>query len=221
VTVKTLKMALVLAGLAFGTSANAAFTPITLVSGNGSIGGTDSLVSFTAGPSTGEFTTLPFTPGTTAAQIVSPNQAWTSIAGAKWVSTVNTGNAYGGVTALYSINFSTAGLGAGVPLYLSGLVAADDTLTGIYVDGHLISGTSGATYTSASTIATTDISSLLSAGTSHTLYFDDNQTVAGSAAGVLFSVTLTTVPEPSSLAMVGIAGLMGVGALVRRKRSIA
>jgi hypothetical protein len=55
----------------------------------------------------------------------------------------------------------------------------------------------------------------------NTLYIEDDNT--GGPSGLIYNLNISTstVPEPSSLAMVGIAGLMGAGFFARRKRSIA
>jgi hypothetical protein len=223
-TVKTLRSALAIIGLGlvFAAPANAGFG--TYVSGNGTAGTTDTAVTFVAGPQTGAFVgPLPFGSATTPAYVVTPNNNWTAtIAGAQWDSINPAANQYQGSTALYAINvgtFTAAQIAGGISL--TGLVSADDTVGGIYVNGTQVVGQLTNTYTSAASVSVGNISSLLTTTGPNILYVYDINQNAGSASGVLFSLTLTSVPEPSSIIMVGLAGLVGVGLKVRRKRSIA
>ena len=218
---KTLRTALVLAGLGlFGASANAGV--INLVSGQGTVGGSDSAVSVLTGPyntpmpSPIDFNLADYK----AASVVAPIAPWTAtIAGAQWdsVSPVgNTGN--NGLTAIYAISFTEAST---FPIAtLSGLYAVDDFIGRVWLNGTLIiNNTLTGSFTSTNTLAPVDISSTLTAGT-NTLYIE-NLNTGGGPSGILFNLQITTntVPEPTSLAMVGIAGLAGFGYAVRRKRA--
>jgi hypothetical protein len=228
-TVKTLKTALALVGLSlsFAASANAAFSPITLVSGNGTLGGggtvavTDSIVKFAAGPQTGDFVgPLPFASATNTAYVVPPNPGWTAvIGGAQWDSVASYGSSYGGTTALYAYTYTITSAPTST-LFLGGMLSSDDSISGIYIDGTLVSGPIAGTYTTATTLGLTALTAAESTVGSHTLYIDAVNQNPGTASGVLFSLTLTTVPEPSSIILVGLAGLVGVGYQIRRKRAI-
>jgi hypothetical protein len=229
-TVKTLKTALALVGLSlsFAASANAAFTPITLVSGNGTLagGGTiavpDSVVKFAAGPQTGDFVgALPFASATNTAYVVPPNLGWTAvIGGAQWDSIAPYSFAYGGTTALYAETYTITTAPTST-LFLVGSISADDQIGGIYIDGTLVSGPLAGTYTSVTAVGPIALTAAESTVGSHTLYIDAVNQNPGTASGVLFSLTLTTVPEPSSIILVGLAGLVGVGYQIRRKRATA
>lgn len=223
-TVKTLRSALAIIGLGlvFAAPANAGFG--TYVSGNGPTGTTDTAVTFVAGPQTGSFVgPLPFGSATTPAYVVTPNAGWTAtIGGAQWDSIASYGSAYGGTTALYAINVGTFTAGQlAAPIFLSGLVSADDTVGGIYINGTQVVGPLSNTYTSAASVGPINVASLLTSSGPNILYVYDINQNPGSASGVLFSLSLSPVPEPSSIIMVGLAGLVGVGLKVRRKRSIA
>jgi hypothetical protein len=233
VIVKTLKTALVLVGLglSFGGQAQASFSPITLVSGNSTPGTVDTKVTYVANPAgNGTFATFndsTLASATTSAYTVTPNASWTTaISGAQWDSTSATGNGYSynaSVTAIYAITFNVTSLVD--PVYISGSFEADNYMNGIYVDhtANQIAGTvtSDPSFNSPTTITNVNISSFLTLGTNTLYFYDVNAPSTGGPAGVLFNLTLTSVPEPSSIVLVGIAGLMGLGFHARRKRAIA
>jgi hypothetical protein len=206
---------------------SAGFTPITLVSGNGTLGGggtvavTDSIVKFAAGPQTGDFVgPLPFASATNTAYVVPPNPGWTAtIGGAQWDSIAPYSFAYGGTTALYAETYTITTAPTST-LFLVGSISADDQIGGIYIDGTLVSGPLAGTYTSVTAVGPIALTAAESTVGSHTLYIDAVNQNPGTASGVLFSLTLTTVPEPSSIILVGLAGLVGVGYQIRRKRAI-
>jgi hypothetical protein len=240
VLVKTLRSALLIAGVAisFGASAHAGITSV--VSGNGAVGSQDGAVSFLLGPPTGTFTpTFNNAANYTPAQVVTPNPNWVSNAAydaatgtaAKWDSTAQNVPSSSGNSAVYAIALGGAGgLGSSLAAILTGSFASDDFLTSIWLNGNLIYSYNPPTgavgmFLAPNSLGTISISSaFINATSQNYLYLeDDNDPATGGPAGLIFnlSVTTTTVPEPSSIAMVGIAGLMGVGAYVRRKRSIA
>lgn len=201
---------------------------VVLRSGNGTIGGTDSLVNMLVGPMDSEFGSV-FTPGDFAsakggpdAHIIAPHSAWIpGLSGdstAKWIATSATG-ASGGSTALYAIDFvlTSAFTTATLDLYYS----VDNMLggsvnPGVFFNGVAISGVStGGSFTSEFLLSRSDIAPLLTVGT-NTLYI--NATDLGGPAGLLFRAEITTsssgvVPEPASITLVGVgaAALIGFG----------
>jgi hypothetical protein len=237
VTVKTLRTALILVGLglSFGASANASV--INLLSGNGTAGGpvpgtgADARVQVYTG-STPTNGTIPFTPITnpsyTPASVVVANPAWTASisnsagTAAQWDAVSPTGATTSSSSAIYAYSFNETDASIGAAT-LSGSYAADDNIGMIWLNGNVLTGLLPGTFTSATTLAPINISSYLTTG-SNTLYIEDVNTNGG-PSGVLFSFnisnTLSAVPEPSSIAMVSIAGLMAAGFYARRKRSIA
>ncbi len=109
-----LRGALIASVLICGTMNPARAESVILRSGNGSIGGNDSLVTMLVGPADSAFpaafTAADFTNARTGpdAFIIAPNGAWISgLAGdpsTKWIAT-NANGAGEGSTALYAINF--------------------------------------------------------------------------------------------------------------------
>jgi hypothetical protein len=127
---------------------------VVLRSGNGSIGGNDTLISMLTGPADTNFSTA-FTPADfsaagsgPAAFIIANHPAWTatlpSDAQARWISTAATGTVEGG-TALYAIDFTLANAASSATLDLRLLV--DNSLgggpnQGVFINGTAISGNS-------------------------------------------------------------------------------
>jgi hypothetical protein len=205
---------------------------IVLRSGNGSVGGNDTLVSMLLGPADAAFTTA-FTPADfaaadtgPAAAIIANHGAWIatlpSDPQARWISTSANGVNEGG-TALYAIDFTLASAASSATLDLQ--LAVDNALgggpnQGVFLNGTAISGNSmPAGFSSPSSLQRNDIAPLLVAGT-NTLYI--NATDQGGPGGLIFSATIETVPipEPGSLLMAcaGAAIFIACGSGHRRDR---
>lgn len=184
---------------------------VVLRSGNGVIGGNDTLISMLPGPANTNFATA-FTAADfsaadsgPAAFIIANHPAWLATLPsdplARWISTAATGAAEGG-TALYAIDFALASAALSATLDLR--FAVDNALgggpnQGVFLNGTAVSGNStGAGFTSELFLQRNDIAPLLVAGT-NTLYL--NATDQGGPGGLIFSATIETVPipEPASL----------------------
>jgi hypothetical protein len=211
---------------------------VVVRSGNGIVGGTDTLVNMLLGPANSAFGAA-FTPADfTSAQtgpdafIIAPNGAWIaslpSNPAALWIST-NAGGAGEGGTALYAISFTLANAIATASIDLR--FAVDNTLgggpnQGVFLNGSALSGTTtGGGFGGENTITRNDIASLLVVGT-NTLYI--NATDQGGPGGLIFSATINTTsptasaaPEPGALALVAIAGFPLTGMALRRRRRSA
>ncbi len=233
--VKTVRTALVLASLSFAATANAGV--INLVSGQGTIGGTDSAVKMLVGPTSGDFPTTPSFDVSTyqSAFVANPNpNSWVhpsstpALGAAQWdVTSVQSNGNPGtlGNTAIYAISIGP--VGSVLSATLGGVYAVDNSINHIWVGNGsgtvteitpsgFVSGSFGAI----TTLSSIDITSYLSATGPNYLYIEGYNTDGPS--GLVFNLSVnTSVPEPSSLAMVAIAGLSGLGFYARRKRSIA
>ena len=208
---------------------------IDLRSGNGSVGGTDSAVSYLLGPADSAFgspfVAQDFTDARngSAASIVNPNGAWLTPAAfapdttARWISNSSTGASIEGASALYAIDFTVtdwAVAAASITFNFS----VDNQLgsgvnEGLFLNGTALSGsTTGGNFNAVYTFTRSDIASLLVNGT-NTLYI--NTTDVGGPAGLIFSATISTVavPEPGMVALLGL-GLAGLG-LARRRSPAA
>ncbi len=240
-TVKSIISGLVLVGLGLMVegSANAGF----FVSGAAGVGNTDTNTTYFANPAgNGEFTApsanLPAALAGPAASIVNPfsdqyGDNWyagttTNAAGtANWVSTVSTtGNAPGqGSTAIYAIYLGSLSPTAG-PEVLTISLAADNVVSYVWINNSSnVVATNLTTYFSHLTTFTYTISaSEITAGSNY-LYIDVVNTGGPSPSnpsGLIYAGSIVPVPEPASMAMVAIGGLMGVvGFRARRKLSIA
>jgi hypothetical protein len=208
---------------------------ITLRSGNGSVGGPDSLVNMLVGPANSGFGSA-FTPADFAgaqigadAFIISPHPAWiTGLAGdslSKWIGTSATAVSEGS-TALYAIDFTLTTPFSSASLDLH--YAVDNTLgggpnQGVFLNGTPVSGSStGGGFSSETVLTRSDIGPLLSLGP-NTLYI--NATDLGGPAGLLFRATITTtevtgavVPEPASVALFGVGAFGVLAHSWRRKK---
>ncbi len=126
------------------------------------------------------------------------------------VTGLTVGTSYG-LTFYYTNNFYGASASALVSVVNSNATPG--------IDGSLSISHSGATMAAPGFVATT---LYFTASTSIETVTFQSTDPATDASGIFISnVSLNTVPEPSSIAMVGMAGMIGVGAFVRRKRSIA
>ncbi len=189
---------------------------VVLRSGNGSVGGNDTLISMLAGPADTNFSTA-FTPADfaaadtgPAASIIANHPAWIatlpSDALARWISTSANGAGEGG-TALFAIDFTLASAASSATLDLR--LAVDNALgggpnQGVFLNGTAVSGNSmPAGFSSESSVQRNDIAPLLVAGT-NTLYI--NSTDQGGPGGLIFSATIETVPipEPAGLLLLAI-----------------
>jgi hypothetical protein len=213
----------------FGGAMSQAET-VVLRSGNGSVGGNDTLISMLTGPADTNFAAA-FTPADfsaagsgPAAFIIANNPAWIATLPsdplARWISTSANGAGEGG-TALYAIDFTLATAASSATLDLR--LAVDNALgggpnQGVFLNGTAISGNSmPAGFTSELSVQRNDIAPLLVAGT-NTLYI--NSTDQGGPGGLIFSATIETVPIPEPAALVLVAvGLAAVAAVVRKRTS--
>jgi hypothetical protein len=200
---------------------------INFESGSGS-GTQDSSITAIAGNQTSDFSTLTAQDFTNArnganAYILSPlASGWVSGLGAgstaKWVGLESTAgnNGYVSESGLYAMNFDVASAMSSAKLNL--IFSVDDQLggsnnAGLYLDGVAIPGSSS--YTDWNNQIESKSFNLggLSAGT-HTLYFDVVNSGNG-PAGIIFKGNVQAVPEPTSMAALGI-GAIG---LIRRRRA--
>lgn len=200
--------------LAFGMSSSAfADDSITLQSGNGVEGGTDSEITMLVGPSDSGFA-APFIPADftdadsgSAAFIIAPHGAWTgplvANPSALWISTFSDGIDNGN-TALYSMPFtSTCSEIDSASLDFDFLIdnaLGDSNNEGLFINGlpiassTLNNGEDQNTFKIDQSFATFDITSLVNPG-SNTLYV--NSVDLGGPSGLRFSAEINiqcTVP---------------------------
>jgi MYXO-CTERM domain-containing protein len=230
--------AIALAGVVALASANAqADQIITLHSGNGTVGGVDSAITFLAGPANSGFAS-PFTAtdfanasAGPAARIITPNGAWGALPPpAQWIGTNATAGTVEGPSALYAINFAiTDAVVTSATLNFDflvdnilGSVSSFGSDEGLFINGVALAGSSGGGFAGTFNFTSGDISSLLTTGV-NTLYI--NVTDVGGPAGLLFNATITTtgnndapVPAPGALGLLGL-GLAALGA-IRRRRTV-
>jgi len=180
---------------------------VTVRSGNGSLGGRDSAVTFLLGPLTGNFGHV-FTPSDFSAAQTGPAAfilypgilyiaSLTADPLAKWIGTNNSATTVGN-TALYAVSFQipTDITSATMELYYAVDDAIGDAVinngpnTGVYLNGSAVCGSAFAVgFMQQNSVSCGDVTSSLHVGTNW-LYIEDGN-VAG-AAGLLFSATITT-----------------------------
>ena len=186
---------------------------VTVRSGNGPVGGTDSSIHFLLGPTNGgfnhTFTSMDFASAQSgpAAFILSQTPYWISglpsDPSAHWIGTNPNAGSISGNSALYTASFQIASAFASATMTLNysvddGIGASGDPLnSGVYLNGIAICGNSlPIGFSQAHTVNCGDISAQLQVGTNW-LYIEDVNAVV-SAAGLLFSATITTLPTPTT-----------------------
>jgi len=228
------------------STASAAEVIINLRSGNGMPGGTDSSINMLLGPADGPFPGA-FTPadfnaarGGPAAFISTPlNGLWqanlTSDPSAQWISTIVNGAGSGG-TALYAVDFTlpnqTILSGTLDFNYLVDNNLGDTINEGLFINGVALAGTKLlggqvlSNFQMDHSFLGLDIASLLNPGL-NTLFINGVD-LAGPGA-LQFSSTITVqtedqvmnpvVPEPQSLAIWVLVGVLGIAAHRRRRKT--
>lgn len=220
---------------------------ITLRSGNGTIGGTDSDISMLIGPVDtyfgSAFTATDFANARSGPQafIIGNHPAWLpassfSDPSARYISTNAlashpTPGIGDGASALFAIDFtitdaSIASASISFDFAVDNLLGDNDALLdineGLFLNGTALSGsTTGGGFDTTYNFTRTDIAPLLVTGL-NTLYI--NMTDVGGPSGLIFSTVITTVagdetpvPEPGMVALFGL-GLIGLGLARRRKK---
>ncbi len=180
-------------------------TIVTLRSGNGSVPGTDSEITFLEGPQNSGFPSTfdsdDFDDARAGANafIIVPHGAWKdnldSDPTANWIATRSTA-ATDGWTGLYAIDFEIPeGLESATMdfAFLVDNVLGDANNEGVFINGTPLDSTKGGGFGSDTTFSSIDIFSLLNSGT-NTLYVNARDT--GGPGALEFSATITVIATP-------------------------
>ena len=202
-------------------------TTITLRSGNGSIGSADGKITMLWAPTGAPFSTT-FTSADFAAARSGPGATITDTRSETWKAALDSDPMARWVfdgrdgTALYAIDFTlTASMLGAVSLDFEFLIdnqLGDTNNEGLFVNEHPLVGSKRlggevAHFQVDQSLPTFDITSLVVEGV-NTLYV--NEADLGSVAGLLFSATMTVVPEPSTALLLA-SGLVAMGLGCRRR----
>jgi hypothetical protein len=233
-SMKKIALTAVISVLLMATGAAHADVTIVLESGNGAIGGTDSLITMDVGPANGPFTTpLDFAAADSGdpALIVNKHPAWKAqLDGttAKWVASDPRGR-----TALFAIDFTLPFAPSSATLdfrYLIDNELGDATNEGLFINGVALAdskrlGVVTTWFKFDQVFDQFDITSLVDAG-ENTLYI--NAVDRGGDAGLQFQATINAIeaapgpgviPAPGAFVL-GAMGLGMVGWMKRRKDKV-
>jgi hypothetical protein len=211
---------------------------ITLRSGTAAIGDQDPNITYVAGTANSPLRLAPFTSQDFAdasngpnAFVITPYPGWLAYLPsdplAKWINWGLIWGTYGyPASALYAMDFdvtTTNIVSASIDFYW----AVDDRLGdvdgngnptganpfGVYINETPLTGFSGGRKDQES-FGTADITSLLTTGTNTLyVYVRDGGAVV---SGAIFTSTITVIPEPASLTLLGLSGLVGLCRHTRR-----
>ena len=200
-------------------------TIVTLRSGNGSVPGSDSKITFLEGPQNSAFADA-FVPADFAsaragsnAFIIVAHGSWKanldSDPSAEWIGTRATA-VTDGWTGLYAIDFEVPSGLESATMDFDFLV--DNTLgdannEGVFINGTPIDSTKGGGFGSDTSFSSLDIFSLLNTGT-NTLYI--NAVDTGGPGALQFSATITIEATPPS----GSGGTPGIGTKTKQKNEM-
>ena len=233
------KNALMVAGILTAGAMESRANLITLRSGNGAVGSTDSDITFLDGPGSSDFAALTPTDFANAqigphAFIISPAYWIPTLPSdslAQWIATSPGAATQCSDTGLFAIHFYVNGPISSLTIdlhYAVDNVLGSNVNEGVFLNGTALSGdTTGGSFSTEYDITRTDLAPLAVVGL-NTIYIDAvNQ---GGPAGLIFSAAISgegissslapaaaAVPEPATLVSLTIAGLMSAGYAYRRR----